>query len=163
MSTLNPEKLHIKFIGEANPKAPTTPRRYTLTHSDTTGDLFLSIGTEYDYKAISGFYTRVMRDEVVAEIIETRDGPELHVYCHVSGGLVLGGPKWRYEIFQRHMRQVLQAFRFGDEVFYAVNPRYDHAPVIVHFQSTKKHFNLVENWGIASDYIWQENLIYEAA
>jgi hypothetical protein len=160
MSTLNPEKLQVKFIGDADPEKPANPRRYTLTHSDTTGDLFLSIGTDYDYKAISGLYTRIMRDEVVAELLEKTNGPELHVYCHVSGGLVLGGAKWRYEIFQRHMRQVLQAFRYGDDVFYTSNPSYDSAKVKIHFRSTNSRFNLVENWGSLIDYARQDDLIY---
>jgi len=30
-----------------------------------------------------------MRDEVLAEWKGTDDGPALHVYCHVSGGLFL--------------------------------------------------------------------------
>jgi hypothetical protein len=163
MSTLNPKKLNVKFIGDADPEKPANPRRYTLTHSDTTGDLFLSIGTDYDYKAISGFYTRIMRDEVVAELLEKPNGPELCVYCHVSGGLVLGGAKWRYEIFQRHMRQVLQAMRYGDDVFFTTNPSYASAKVKVHFQSNKSRYNLVENWGILNDYVIQEGSIYAEA
>ena len=157
MSTLRPEKLHVKFIGDSDPEGPASPRRYTLTHSDTTGDLFLSVGTDYDHKAIAGFYTRIMRDEVLAELLEGQDGPELHVYCHVSGGLVVGSASWRYAIFQRHMRQVLQAFRYGDEVFYLDNPHFDKAPVIIHFQSKNKRYNLTETWGNISNYEFTEN------
>jgi len=160
MSTLNPEKLHTKFIGEAHPEGPPDTRRYTLTHSDATGDLFLSVGKDYDYKAISGFYTRIMRDEVIAELIENQKRYELHVYCHVSGGLVFGGAKWRYEIFQRHLRQVLQAFRYGDEVFYAAYPHYASAQVVVHFQSANSRYHLVENWGSINDYAYPDELIY---
>jgi hypothetical protein len=157
---LNPNKLHVKFIGEATPEEPNNPRRYTLTHSDATGDLFLSVGTDYDYKAISGFYTRIMRDEVVAELVENLEEPELHVYCHVSGGLVFGGAKWRYEIFQRHMYQVLQAMRFGDDVFFTTNPHYDLAQVLIHFQSANSRYHQTENWGSLRDYAYQDELNY---
>lgn len=163
MSTFNPDKLHVKFIGDASPEGPASPRRYTLTHSDTTGDLFLSVGTDYDYGAISGLYTRIMRDEVVAELIENQNGPELHVHCHVSGGLVFGGAKWRYEIFQRHMRQVLEALRYGDAVFYTSNPGYDSAPVKVHFDSANARYHLAENWGRVFDYQLRDDLIYTTA
>lgn len=163
MSDLRPEKLRVKFIGESDPEGPISPRNYSLTHSDTTGDLFLSVGTEYDRAAISGFYTRIMRDEVLAELIESSGDPELHVYCHVSGGLVVGSAGWRYAIFQRHLRQVLQALRCGDEIFYERHPRLDKARVIVHFHSKNKRYNLKENWGHISDFRFRKAADYALA
>jgi len=67
MSRLKPEKLHVRFAAGVTPDEPITPRRYTLTHSDATGDLYLTIGPDYDRRQISGWYTRLMRDEVLAE------------------------------------------------------------------------------------------------
>jgi len=163
MSDLNLGKLHVKFIGEADPEGPTSPRKYTLTHSDTTGDLFLSVGANYDQAAISSFYTRIMRDEVLAELIKGADGSELHAYCHVSGGLVVGSAGWRYAIFQRHMRQILQALRYGDEIFCQRHPHLDKARVFVHFRSENQRYNLQENWGYLSNYVLQERLIYATA
>jgi len=98
---LTPERLHIRYIPGAGTDGPVEPRRYTLTHSDATGDLYLTIGPDYDREQILGWYTRLMRDEVLAEWCREQEGPALHVYCHVSGGLVLGPPGWRYAIFQR--------------------------------------------------------------
>lgn len=66
MSKLDPGKLHVTFNGGTSPVDLEFPRRYTLTHSDLTGDLFLTIGREYDEEHISGIYTRLMRDEVLA-------------------------------------------------------------------------------------------------
>ena len=68
MKRLNPEKLHVTYLGGTTPEKLTLPRRYTLTHSDRTGELFLSIGREYDTKQTSRLYTRLMRDEVLAEL-----------------------------------------------------------------------------------------------
>ena len=149
---LRPEKLLTKFIAESDPDGPAWPRKYTLTHSDISGELFLSIGTEYDHKAISGLYTRIMRDEVLAEFLNGEDGLEFHVYCYVSGGLVIGSAKWRYSIFQQHLFQVLQAFHYGDEVFLKANPDFNNAPVIVEFQSSNKRYHMEERWGTLSKY-----------
>lgn len=80
------EKLIVNYLSGVNPNGPITPRCYTLTHSDFTGELFLSIGVEFDKKAISGFYTKIMRDEVLAEWVKQENGYSLNVYCHVSGG-----------------------------------------------------------------------------
>jgi hypothetical protein len=99
MTRLIPEKLHVTFLPGTGLDSLETPRYYTLTHSDTTGDLFLSIGSCYTKKQTSKLYTRFMRDEVLVELAKDLSQLVLNVYCHVSGGLVLGRAKWRYGIF----------------------------------------------------------------
>jgi hypothetical protein len=152
MAILKSEKLRIKFIHGSNPDGPFWPRKYTLTHSDISGELFLSIGTDYDHAAVSGFYTRIMRDEVLAEFLKSKNEPEFHVYCHVSGGFVIGNAKWRYSIFQQHLRLVLQAFRYGDDIFLTANPEFENATVFIQFQSSNHRYNLIEQWGTLFEY-----------
>ena len=65
------------------------PRGYTLTHSDQTGDLFLTIAESYNLAQISGWYPKLMRDEVLGEW-QVGEAPGLYLHCHVSGALVLG-------------------------------------------------------------------------
>ena len=48
MRRLKPEKLHVQLANGTTPAGPVAGRRYTLTHSDATGDLFLTIGLDYD-------------------------------------------------------------------------------------------------------------------
>ena len=67
MSGFDPRKLHVEINYQDNKEEFLFPRKYTLTHSDITGDLFLSIGPDYDYKKISNFYSKLLRDEVLAE------------------------------------------------------------------------------------------------
>ena len=128
------------------------PRRYTLTHSDATGDLFLTIGADYDEEQISGVYTRLMRDEVLAEWHEEAGMPALHVHCHVSGGIILGGAGWRYRIFQHELPLVLEAFRYGDRDLFDARPELDQAPIQIHFHAVQKQYNKVEDWGVPADY-----------
>jgi hypothetical protein len=152
VSRLHPERLHVHFVGDVEPEGPIAPRRYTLTHSDTTGDLFLTVGLDYDRRQISGWYTRLMRDEVLAEWREDDDGPSLHVYCHVSGGLVFGPAGWRYAIFQRELPLVLEAFRYGDRTLFAAHPELDGAPIRIHFRARQRRYRRVERWGTPADY-----------
>lgn len=152
MSALNPEKLHVRFRRGAAQDRLDLPRRYTLTHSDLTGELYLTIGMNYDRRQTGGLYTRLMRDEVQAEWLEGSAGLELHVYCHVSGGLVVGPAKWRYEIFQTHLPQVLQAFRYAERRLIAARPDLDRTPVFVHFAARQKRFRKVEAWGTLAEY-----------
>jgi hypothetical protein len=149
---LNPEKLHVTYLTGTKPSYVTLPRRYTLTHSDRTGELFLSIGSEYDTKQISGVYTKLMRDEVLAELSDEGDSLVFKVYCHVSGGFVFGTAKWRYNIFQSELSLALEAIRYGDGTLFEQNPKLDDAPVLIHFQSTDSRFNKVENWGAMLEY-----------
>jgi len=151
MEHLNPEKLHVNFIGGVNADGPITPRAYTLTHSDSTGDLFLSIGPHNNLHQKSGLYTRLMRDEVLAEW-EANEQIILHVHCHVSGGLVFGPAKWRYSIFRYHLRMVLEAFWYGDKRLIEIYPQMAKAPIIVHFHAREKKLNKSEAWGVFDDY-----------
>ncbi|MBK5108132.1 MAG: staygreen family protein [Anaerolineales bacterium] len=146
MSELNPNKLSITFMDGVSAKDPIIPRAYTLTHSDTSGDLYLSIGQVYNNPQIFGWYTRLMRDEVLAEW-QFDNQPSFHVHCHVSGSIVLGSASWRYAIFCQHMRMVLEAFRFGDNDLFEVHPNLDRAKIWVHFHSKNERYNKIEEWG----------------
>jgi hypothetical protein len=149
---LRPEKLHTRFLPGTAPEGPVAPRCYTLTHSDATGDLFLTIGPQYDREQISGWYTRLMRDEVLAEWVEEEDSPVLHVHCHASGGLVLGPAGWRYAIFRRELPLVLESFYCGDLKLFEMHPMLDRAAILVHFHATQSRYDQVESWGVLADY-----------
>jgi len=150
MSHLNPNKLHVDFLGVNLCGDLNSPRMYTLTHSDSTGDLFLSIGKEINRKQVSGWYTRFMRDEVLAEW-HFDEVPSLHVHCHISGGIVLGSASWRKDIFHQHMPMVLEAFCFGDREFIAAHPELCGAVVWLHFHARQARYNQVESWGRIED------------
>lgn len=152
MSRLRPEKLHVRFAQGTAPDGPPTPRRYTLTHSDLNGDLFLTVGADYDRSQVSGLYTRLMRDEVLAEWREEEAGPEMHLFCHVSGGLAFGPAGWRYAIFQRELPLALEAFRYGDRRLFQAHPALDRAPIRVHFTSSQQRYHRLEQWGTPADY-----------
>jgi hypothetical protein len=149
---LRPEKLRVNYMAGVGPTDPISPRHYTYTHSDITGELFLTIGPDCNESQICGWYTRFMRDEVLAEWKDTDEGPALHVYCHVSGGFVFGPARLRYKIFRDVLQLVLEALRYGDSSFFASHPQLDHAPIWVHFDSTVPRYNVKERWGVPADY-----------
>jgi hypothetical protein len=152
MERLNPRKLRVTYLTGTTPGKLIVPRRYTLTHSDITGELFLSIGNQYNTPQISKLYTKLMRDEVLAELSDDLDNLIFRVYCYVSGGFVFGMAKWRYSIFRHELPLALEAIRYGDGPLFKQNPQFDEAPVFIHFQSTDSRFNKIENWGTMADY-----------
>jgi len=140
------------YLPGATPEELILRRRDTLTHSDITGELFLSIGSQYNTEQISKLYTRLMRDEVLAELSDDGDDPAFRVYCHVSGGFVLGTARWRYNIFQAELPLVLEAIRYGDRILFENNPNLDNTSVHIHFQSNNRNYDKVENWGTIVNY-----------
>ena len=152
MSAFNPEKLHVHFNDKINSEHLLFPRKYTLTHSDTTGDLFLTIGKNYEYKKFSNLYSKLFRDEVLGEWKNAKQ-TRLDIHCHCSGGIVLGSAKWRYSIFRFHMPMVLEAICYGDKSFLAKNQYLQKAPIYVNFHARKKAFDRIEKWGIVQDFM----------
>ena len=61
-TTFDASKLSVSFLGlaEQGPSLP-APRRYTLTHSDFSGRLYLSIGQEFDEDRLSNWYLKIIR------------------------------------------------------------------------------------------------------
>jgi len=150
MTRYKPEKLHVNLKPEM--EGAKLPRCYTLTHSDRTGDLFLTIARDYDQEATSGWYSRLMRDEVLGEWQE-ENGLSLHIHCHVSGGFVFGPAKWRGSIFRQHLPMVLEVVCNGDGDFISGQPDFRRAPIKVHFHAKQKDLDRVEAWGWVQDFL----------
>jgi len=147
MKKLNPEKLYVEFRPGVTTTEPIIPRRYTLTHSDITADLFLTIGPEYAYDKIS-----IMRDEVLGEWRTNNKNLFLSIYVYVDGqfGPVLTGI--RNAIFRRELPLALEAIMYGDRKFFDAHPELNDAQIWVHFDSTDPNYNRYENWGTPNDY-----------
>ena len=151
LSHLDPKKLHVRVDGVML-DVLALPRCYTLTHSDRTGDLYLTIGSNFDQEQISGWYTRLMRDEVLAEWKMEQDRFYLHVYCHVCGGFVFGNASFREWIFRREMPLIMEAIRYGDGELFAKDSRLDQAEILVHFRRPKAEDCKIEQWGYLGNY-----------
>jgi hypothetical protein len=152
MPSLKAEKIQVTYLPGVSKFYPLTPRYYTLTHSDRTGDLFLSVGTSYDVEKLSDLYTRFMRDEVIAELKSEDGGLSLNLHYHVCGGFVFGWANLRFKIFCRFISYNVQAIRFGDKAFFDKNPEFDEARVLVYFHSSNKKYEKIEEKGILAEY-----------
>lgn len=152
MAAFIPEKLHVELDDILEQTGHSFPRKYTLTHSDRTGDLFLTIAPKYDRSVLNHLYARLMRDEVLGEWKEG-DPCILLIHCHVSGGLVIGPAKWRDSIFNHHLPMVLEAICFGDHHFMIENPEFTLSPIMVRFHAKQNKLDRTEKWGIVQNYL----------
>ncbi|MEH7302551.1 staygreen family protein [Neobacillus drentensis] len=150
MSVFIPSKLSVTYLAPATPFRPVEGRKYTLTHSDTTGQLFLSIGCNYNYSAIN--YS--MRDEVLAEWIPQLGEYSLCARVYVSGGEYDENyTKVRFMIFQKELNLALQAMVNGDQALYSNFPWLLDAPIYVHFESIYPQFNQVVFYGTPRNFL----------
>lgn len=147
MSRLKPEKLSVEYRDGVSETEPIIPRRYTLTHSDLTADLFLTIAPEFAYDKVSD-----MRDEVLGEWLLIDGSVQYYVYLQIDGQLGKGMSGIRNEVFRRELPLALEAIRYGDRLFFDAHPELNQSPILVYFLSSYPEYNTVENWGSFEDY-----------
>lgn len=147
MKRLDPEKLFVRLHQGITSERPVTGRRYTLTHSDETGELFLTIARNFAYDEVGP-----MRDEVLAEWRCEGNTYGLYVYVYVGGSFSRRTAEKRYNIFQTQLTLALEALRYGDRLFFRRHADLDNCPIGIYFDSIYPEFNKWEDWGTPSDY-----------
>lgn len=148
LSKFIPEKLSVEYRDGVTATAPVLSRRYTLTHSDTTGDLFLTIGMDYAWDKINP-----MRDEVLGEWKTNGSFFYYCVYLYIDQGEYNQNVSAkRNEIFRRELPLALTAIRHGDRLLFHAYPQLDQTPIIIHFMSAYPQFAKQENWGTFQRY-----------
>lgn len=150
LNRLNPDKLYVELKDDIRKTEPILGRKYTLTHSDISGDLFLTIGTDYAYEKITD-----MRDEVIAQWRmddSLDDSLYLFVYLYVNGEFDPASSATREAIFRRELPLALEAIRYGDRYLFDAYPYLDNLLVWVYFDLGNQENCQLENWGYIGDY-----------
>lgn len=151
MSSFDPQKLSVTIIPPATPVHPIEGRKYTLTHSDITAELFLDVGYVYNYKSINP----KMRDEVLAEWHKDEQCRFLLVgKAHVDAGQFSKEVSdRRFQIFQKEMDTALKGMIYGDRSFFANYPVLLDAPIYIHFESVYPEYRQVLYYGTPRQYL----------
>lgn len=147
LSKFSPDRLQVEYREGVTYTEPLIYRRYTLTHSDETGELFLTIGLMFADDKVTP-----LRDEVLGEWMMMREGYVYNVYVELGGQSDQTVLAKRNDIFRRELPLALEAIRYGDHRFFLAYPELNHCSIIVYFLSTNPKFNKVENWGTFSQY-----------
>ncbi len=147
MKILSPQKIFVQYREGISPTKNIVERKYTITHSDITADLFVFIAKEY----ADDQFTE-MRDEVLLEWEELNQTLSLTGKVLVDGPGVTGNAFIRNKIFIDEMPTALQALRKGDRFLFEDNPQLDNTPVLIWFISSKPMFNKVYNFGLIGQY-----------
>lgn len=147
MERLDTEKLHVIFDSSVTFTEPIVGRKYTLTHSDITAELFLNIGLEFAFDNITA-----MRDEVLAVWTIFKSKIILYTYIYVGEQYNQATMAIRDTIFRRELPLALEAIRYGDEELFYAHPELDEAPIWIQFFSSNPNYCTIEYWGTPEDY-----------
>ncbi|MFB6467776.1 staygreen family protein [Cytobacillus sp. Hz8] len=150
MDKMHFDKLSVTYLPPATASRPVDGRKYTLTHSDSTGELYLSIGNSYAISSIN----KSFRDEVKAEWVTHLGQYILNGTVYVSGGeFDEEHAKQRFIIFQNELNQTLAAIVFGDRSFYLNYPWFLDSPIFIHFESNFPQYKQVHYYGTPRQYL----------
>ncbi len=142
MRELNPQKVFVQYRDRMKPYEPIMNRKYTITHSDTTAELFVFVAENYAEDQI----TR-MRDEVRIAWEQNEKGLALIGSVLVDGKGITGNAYIRNKFFFNEMPTALQALRQADRFLFDIEPNLDYAPVYIHFISSNPVYNRTYNYG----------------
>lgn len=143
MSKFNSEMLSVEYRNGLTATEPIIPRKYTLTHSDFSGELFLTIGTQFAWDKVNP----AMRDEVLGEWKTKDNCLYYNVYISIDQGEHdLNASTRRNEIFRRELPLALTAIRYGDRFLFHQYRNLDYASIIINFISTHPPLSKQENW-----------------
>lgn len=151
MKSIDPSRVEVEYRDNVSESMPILDRRYTVTHSDDTGVLYVTIGETFAEDKIGP-----TRDEVLLSFYQQDDK------LYIVGSVLLDSdnPNFdterRNEIFVREMPIALQAVRYADRAFFESMPMLDQLPVYIWFESTQDEYNRLQDFGIMNDYVVAE-------
>lgn len=138
------ENLEVEFKSDINNRN-LRDRKYTLTHSDETGQRYLFIGDKFAEDKYSK-----LRDEVVGQWSKKHARCELRIMCTLNSEQSLYSEEKRYEIFKRHMPRAIIAIVNGDKEYIKDNSLLDYDVYVYYLSNTMPK---MEHYGKVSDYI----------
>lgn len=144
---LNPQKVFVQYRDTMKPYGPIMNRKYTITHSDTTADLFVFVGETYAEDQV----TR-MRDEVRIAWMQSDKKLVLFGSVIVDGEDIIGNALIRNNIFYKEMPTALQALREADRFLFEQEPALDDTPVFIHFISSNPEYDKTYDFGAIGTY-----------
>lgn len=147
MKDLNPRKVFVQYRDIIKPDQPVMSRKYTITHSDTTAELFVFVAENYAEDQITK-----IRDEVRIAWGQNEKGLALLGSVILDDKEVSSNALIRSKIFYNEMPTALQALRQADRFLFEKQPYLDNAPVFIHFISSNPTLDKIYDFGAIGNY-----------
>ena len=140
-------QVFVEYRDDVGPLEPLEDRTYTLTHSDETGDLYVTIGLTYATDKLNDF-----QDQVYLRWVPIEDKLFLYGEVLIDGEGVTGNPGVRHEIFRRELPLALYAIYVGDGPLFEAYPELNNTPVLINFQSSDPQYDKLYNYDTIGSY-----------
>ncbi|WP_300260384.1 staygreen family protein [Clostridium sp.] len=144
----DPKMLSVEFRNGITDENPIEGRKYTLTHKDDTGELFLTVALAYAYDKINSS----ARDEVFGVWKRVNNRFILKIYLYVDGKVGKEEAIKRDSIFRKELPLALSTIAYGDRKFLENNYDLLNSKIIVRFISAYEELNKIENYGTLKYY-----------
>ncbi len=153
MDKLDPNKLIIDFKKGISKDGPISPRNYTVTHSDNTGDILITVAKDYDKGHVTD-----KRDEVYGRWCENGKNYVLCLHLNVDGNeRDKNKVAQRNRIFRDALPLAITAIRQGDLGLIKKHNKLDESDIFIKFNSRFDEFYKVEHWGKLKNYKYIED------
>jgi len=121
------------------------PRKYTNTHNDETGEIYISVGHQYNQILLDSEEARVVQSQVVGKWVKVDCEYQIHFTVLVS---TEQNPNAyiRNFIFCEELGVVLEGFAFAETALLRLHPKLARAKIFVHFKSIDPAYDRVEYW-----------------
>lgn len=140
-------QVFVEYRDNISPTSPLDRRTYTMTHSDDSGDLFVTIGLTYAKDK-----TGPLRDEVYLTWQRLGNKNLLYGEVLIDGEGITSNVKGRYDIFRREMPLALQAIYIADAPLFEAYPELKETPILINFKSTNPMYNKLYSYGTIGEY-----------
>ena len=147
MKRLNPNKLLVEFRDGITLTYPIIPRKYTLTHCDITGYLYLTIGLYYAYDQINEG-----RDELLGEWKLLNNEYIFSGKVYVNGDFSPIEAPIRNRVFLRELPLALEAIRFSEKKLFNKYQNLENSPIYIYFKSSYPELDRTTYWGTFLNY-----------
>lgn len=147
MRALSTQKVFVQYRDSMKPYDPVLGRKYTITHSDITAELFVFIADNYAIDQVTS-----MHDDVKISWEQNENQLFLIGSVLIDGPDIDGDPAVRNRIFYTEMPTALKAMRQADRFIFEQYPNIDNTPVLIRFLSENPTYNKTYNFGPIGNY-----------
>lgn len=154
MQPFDASRVHVEYRDGVTRRSPLKGRKYTVTHSDDTGELYVTVGLTHAIDKVGP-----LRDEVFLDFELNGRQPAFYGTVLIdSANLPEESKKFvkdsqkRTDIFLREMPIALRAIRSADRQLFEQIPKLDTIPVYIWFQSDSNTYNKLYDFGTMADY-----------
>ncbi|KGX92573.1 hypothetical protein N781_14665 [Pontibacillus halophilus JSM 076056 = DSM 19796] len=145
----NPNAVYVQYRPDIHHFTPYLERKYTLTHSDETAQLFLTVSKQFAYDTLNP-----ERDEVFATWIPNYEGVVFQGSVFVGDESIPRQRQFRrYTIFHKEMETALRSIFYGERWLLQAYPFLLYSPIHIQFNSNLPYYHQNLFFGYVYQYV----------